>query len=118
MQNYEGIMRYLGKFYNCDPSVFSTIKQNTEIFQNEPYSKKEYENLVKTLKLKDENKKDNYISHNIPKLNQETCLEILSIITSETGYDKSLCEIFNVNSKLTYRLRRGLIYKEYVEKFN
>lgn len=117
LQHYDGIMRYLGRVYKCDACVFASIKNNHKIFQDESYSKEEYDLLVTTLQLKEENKIENYIPHNAPKLDRQSCFEILSIITSTTGYDKSLCQIFNINSKLTYRLRNKLIYKNYIEGF-
>lgn len=70
------------------------------------------------MNLKEENKKENYIQHNTKKLNKDSCLEILSIITQKAGYDNTLVEIFNIDSKLLWRLKNNLIYKEYINIFN
>lgn len=118
LQRYDGIIRYLSSFYHCDASVFTNIRDNHQLFSEIKISNDELNNLITRLKLKEENLKEQYKPHNQKKLNKNDCFEILSIISFEEGYDKILGEIFSFTSKLTYRLRRGLIYKDWIEEFN
>ena len=57
------------------------------------------------------------LTHN-RKLNQNDCFEILSIVSTEVGYDKTLCQVFNINSKAIWRLKNNIIYQEYISEFN
>ena len=82
-----------------------------------PYSEEKVQALIQEIGLKDENLVENYVPHNERKLTQENCLEILSVITYSEGYDKTLCEIFGINSKITYSLRRKKTYKDYIAIF-
>ncbi len=116
LQRYDGICNILARYYHCSPDVFYALRDNT-LYDKLEYSQQELNNLIEKIGLSDSNLKENYVAHNVKKLNEETCLAILSIISHSTGYDKTLCEIFNINSKLTYSLRRELIYKDYINKF-
>nr|DAD78689.1 MAG TPA: hypothetical protein [Siphoviridae sp. ctB3v5] len=65
---------------------------------------------IKKLNLKEENLKENYVPHNEKKLSKQNCFEILSIILEENGYDRLLSDIFKINPKALWRLKKGLIY--------
>lgn len=117
-QNYKGVNRQIAKYFNCDHTVINNLAKK-DIFKNLIYDQQDYLNLINKIGIKDENKNENYIPHNLQKLNEEKCLELLSIILLADGnYDKTMCEIFNIDSKLIWRLKNGLIYKEYINKFN
>lgn len=116
-QNYQGVNRQIARYFNCDHTVISIIAKN-ELFTNVEYNRTDYENLIQKIGIKDSNSNENYVPHNKEKLNEQQCLEILSVITQTEKYEKTICAIFNINSKLTWRLKRGLIYKEYFEEFN
>ena len=116
LQRYNGICNTLARYYHCSPDVFYALRDNI-LYDKLEYSQQELNNLIEKIGLSDSNLKENYVAHNEKKLNEETCLAILSIISHSTGYDKTLCEIFNINSKLTYNLRRELAYKNYINKF-
>lgn len=73
---------------------------------------------IKKLNLKEENLKENYVPHNEKKLSKQNCFEILSIILEENGYDRLLSDIFRINSKALWRLKKGLIYQDYLKEFN
>lgn len=113
---YEGIFRHLASFYNCDKSVFSSISKNNLFSQCEP-DEKIIEQIINKTKLEEKNLKENYKKHNERKLNKEQCLELLSVILNKKGYDKTMCQIFNITSKLTHRLKNKLIYQEYIIEY-
>lgn len=117
LQEYDGVNRQIANYFHCDHTVINKIKTN-DIYKNIEYNEQCKEKLIIQIGLKDENKKENYIQHNCKKLNKESCLEILSIITQKTGYDNILGEIFNVDTKLLWRLKNNLIYKDYINIFN
>ena len=117
LQNYEGIGRKLAKYYNCDASVFYCIKSNHKLLKDEPYDDTKYKALIEALELSDSNLADNYVPHNNKKLTESACLELLSVILRRDGFDKTMCEIFGITSKLTWRLKNKLIYKDYIDKY-
>lgn len=117
LQRYDGIARKLSRYYNCDQSVFKAIRNNHAIFSSEPVDEAKLLLLVSHLGLQDDNLKENYQPHNKKKLTRETCLELLSVITQCQGYDHSMCQVLQVNSKVIWRLKQGLIYKPYIEEF-
>lgn len=117
LQRYDGVGRQIAKYFNCDHSVITYIKNNT-LYSKIEYDKRKMQDLIEKIGLSPNNLKDNYIPHNKKKLTKESCLEILSVILQKRGYDKTVCEIFDVNSKLTDRLKNGLIYKEYIKEYN
>ena len=116
-QNYKGVNRKIAKFFNCDHTVIDNISKN-QLYKNIEFKQEKYLELIKKIGLENCNKIENYNAHNEKKLNEEKCFAILSICLQESGYDKTLCEIFEVDSKCIYRLKKGLIYKEYIKKFN
>ena len=120
LQRYDGVNRLIAKYYNCDHTVIGNLKNNI-LYNNIEYDNNELIKLINNLQLTDENLKENYVAHNLKKLDEEKCLEILSVITQKSGYDNTLCEIFNINSKIIYRLKKKEIYKDYIilfEKLN
>lgn len=116
LKKYAGINRKLGRYYDCDPSVFASLSENY-FLDNVDYSLEKMNKLIEKIEISEENLKENYIPHNEQKLDKQSCLEILSVITKQEGYDKTLCEIFGITSKLTYRLRKHEIYKDYIKIF-
>lgn len=115
---YDGIKRYLGSKLHCDPSCFSAIENNAILYKEASYDEKELNDLIQKLELSDKNLKENYIPHNTKKLTDEECFELLGIIKYIKGYDKIMCEHFNITSKLIYRLRKDSIYKEVCAAYN
>lgn len=118
LQRYKGINRLIAKYYDCDHTVVDQLAKN-DLYSNVEYDEAQLEKLIQELNLSEDNLKENYIQHNKKKLTQETCLELLSVIMQKKGYDKTMCEIFGIDPKVTYRLKRGLIYKDfYLEYIN
>lgn len=117
MQNYKGVARKIGRMLSCEHSMLLEIQKNP-LYSKVPYDEQEYQALVQELGLKDVNLNENYQSHNDRKLNQEQVLELLSIITTQRNYDKTMCEIFDINSKLTDRIKKGLVYQGEVLVYN
>lgn len=116
LKRYKGVSRYIARFYNCDHTVIDNLSKNT-LYENIVYNEEEVQKLIQTLNLSKDNLNENYLPHNEKKLNKEKCFEILSIVTNKTGYDKTLCEIFNISSKLIWRLKNNLIYTDYIKEF-
>lgn len=114
---YNGVSRQIAKYYNCDHSVIDKLKRN-DIYKNEQIDQNELRNLIEQLQLSDDNLNENYHPHNIRKLDEEKTLEILSVILTESGYDRLIADIFTIDTKLLYRLKNGNIYKDYLEKYN
>lgn len=73
--------------------------------------------IIQEVGLSDSNLNENYTQHNRKKLDQEKCFEILSVCLTERNYDKTLCDIFDINSKIIYRLKRNQIYKDFFKAF-
>lgn len=115
-QNYKGVHRQIANFYKCDHTVIDNLAKNN-LYKNIKYSKQEYLQLIKKIDISENNKIENYIPHNKKKLSNKDIIIILSIIKFYKGYDKTLCQIFNINSKLIWRLKKELIYKDYITKF-
>lgn len=115
---YDGIKRYLGSKLNCDPTCFSAIENNAILYKNASYDEKALKDLIQKLNLSDKNLKENYTPHNTKKLTDEQCFELLAVIKYAKGYDKIMCEYFNIDSKLVYRLRKDLIYKNVCTAYN
>lgn len=115
-QNYKGVNRQIAKYFNCDHSVIDNLAKN-KIFDEANFDYNNYIQLINNIGLKEENKNENYIPHNIQKMNEEKCLELLAIITQTEHYEKTMCQIFNIDSKLAWRLKNGLIYKNYYNNF-
>lgn len=117
-QRYKGVNRKIAEYFNCDHTIINSIQKSTLLSKVEKPSEENIKNLINKLNLQENNLNENYQPHNEKKLNEEKVCEILSIITQLEGYDKTICEIFNVDSKCLWRLKNNLIYKESVEKFH
>lgn len=117
LQRYDGVNRQIAKFFNCDHTVINKLKNN-DIYKNEIVKEEKIEEMINKLKLSSNNLKDNYIPHNIKKLNKEQIFEILSIILDEKGYDTLLSDIYSVDTKLLYRLKKNEIYVDYINEYN
>lgn len=113
---YEGISREIGRQLNVDHTLILNIKNNP-IYANN-FNEEELQKFIQKLKSSDKNLKENYQPHNNKKLNENQIYEILSIVLFYYGYDKTIAELFNVDSKCIYRLKHNLIYKEYCNNFN
>ena len=116
LQRYDGVSRQISKYYNCDHTVIDNIKKNIIYKDIEP-NEEQIQFLIQDINLKDENLKENYTPHNIRKLNQNQIFEILSVILSETGYDRLIADIFQVHVKLISRLKNREIYLDYIELY-
>lgn len=92
---YEGVKRQIARYFDCDDSTITAIANN-EAYSKIEYSEDELTILINKIGISDENLKENYIKHNDRKLNKEQIFSILSIITTEYGYDKILCRTFGV----------------------
>lgn len=117
LQRYNGINRYIARFFGCEHQVIDKIKTNS-IYSKVNYDENQLKELVSKLELSDDNLVENYKFHNNKKLDEEKCFEILSVVEKTKGYEKSLCSVLGINSKAIYRLKKGLIYKEYIQKYN
>lgn len=117
LQRYSGVNRQIARFFHCDHSVIDDLKNNT-IYEHTPVNKVRVHELITLIGLCDENLNENYVKHNERKLTREICFELLSIIQDESGYDRLLADLYQVDSKLLYRLKRGQIYKEYIDEYN
>ena len=115
-QAYKGVNRQIAKYFKCDHTVINQLAKN-KIFEGITFDYNSYLELIAKIGLKEENKNENYVPHNLPKMNREKCLELLSVITQTEHYEKTMCSIFNIDSKLSWRLKKGLIYKEYYNEF-
>lgn len=117
LQRYKGVNRLIARYYECDHTVIDQLGRNN-IYAQIDYNQDDLDKLISILGLTDKNLAENYRPHNSRKLTRETCLELLSVIKQKTRYDKTMCEIFNIDSKLTYRLKNGLIYQEYIKEYD
>ena len=117
LQRYDGVQRQIERVLGTDRHFLTSLKSQS-YYQGQPYNEDEVQALISKIGLSDANLKQNYIKHNNQKLSRESCLAILSVLHKGKGYDKTLCEVFGVTSKLTYRLRNGIIYKHYIEEFS
>lgn len=115
-KNYKGIYHKLSYYFNLDRTTIKSIANSFNL-DKKTYDYEEYSQIVEKLEITEYNKVENYIPPSERKLTKEQCLELLSVIFLEEGYDKTMCEIFNINSKLTDRLKKHLIYKEVIEQF-
>ena len=115
-QNYDGIKRQLARHFNCDDSTITSIANNS-IYDKIEYSNAALDKLILEIGLSDDNLKENYKKHNERKLAKDQIFEILSIITTEHGYDKIMCRVMNVNCSLTTRLKQNKVYQEYKQEF-
>lgn len=115
-KNYKGIYHKLSYYFNLDRTTIKSIA-NSFYLEKKTYNIEEYLRIIQELEITEYNKTENYIPPSERKLTGEQCLELLSVITLERGYDKTMCEVFNINSKLTDRLKKHLIYKEVIEQF-
>ena len=115
-KNYKGIYHKLSYYFNLDRTTIKSIA-NSFYLEKKTYNIEEYLRIIQELEITEYNKTENYIPPSERKLTEEQCLELLSVITLERGYDKTMCEVFNINSKLTDRLKKHLIYKEVIEQF-
>lgn len=116
-QKYDGVKRQLSRFFDCDDSTIASIANNS-MLSNIQFEQKELEALIKKIPLSDNNLKENYIKHNARKMTKEQIFQILSVITTEKGYDKIVCRLFNVNSSITTRLKNNKVYQDYISEFN
>ena len=114
LQRYNGVNREIAKYYNCDHSVIDNLKRN-KIYKNIIVSEEDIDKFIKKLKLNDNNLVQNYIPHNLQKLDKEKCFEILSIILTEDGYDRLLCDIYSIGTKTIYNLKKNKSYKNYIQ---
>lgn len=117
LQRYEGVNRQIARFFNCDHTVINKLKNN-DIYKDEIVEEKKIEEMINKLKLSENNLKNNYIPHNVKKLNKKQIFEILSIILDEKGYDNLLADIYNIDTKLLYRLKKNEIYIDYINEYN
>lgn len=116
LANYSGICTKIAKYYNCDKSTIAGIRDNKTYRELVP-NKNIVNKIIQEVGLSDSNLNENYIQHNQKKLDQEKCFEILSICLTEQSYDRTLCDIFGINSKVIYRLKRNQIYKNFFKAF-
>lgn len=117
LAHYSGVQRKIARYYNCDHNYFVILAKNPLFLKIQP-DMNLVNKIIKDVGLTDDNLNENYEPHNDRKLNQNDCFEILSVISTETGYDKTLCQVFDINSKAIWRLKNNIIYQEYMSKFN
>ena len=116
LQKYDGIYRKIANYYQCDHTVIDDLSKNA-LYSNVKPQEELIKKIITEVGITEENLKENYKKHNDKKLSEQQCYEILSVVLDKTGYEKTLCEIFNIDSKATYRLKNGLTYKEYFANF-
>lgn len=116
LKDYSGVNRQIAKYFNCDHTVIDQIAKN-EIYEQIDFDLEKKNNLIKKLNLEEKNLKENYIKHNEQKLTEQSCFEILSVITNLSGYDKIICSVIGVHPSIAYRLKKKIIYKDYIENF-
>lgn len=116
LQKYQGVHRQIARFYQCDHTVIDSLANNT-LYKNIEYDNNDLEELIKKLNLSNDNLNENYIAHNEKKLNKEQCFEILAILLNKKNYEKLLASIFKVDPTCIGRLKRKIIYKEYIQEF-
>lgn len=109
LQRYDGIQRTLSRYYDCDPSVFAAIAQNT-LYSSIQFNEQELQNLIQKLQLSNDNLKENYKPHNLRKLNQQAINEILAVNEFNTNYRKTCAEFYGVNPTCINRLVTGQTY--------
>lgn len=117
LQRYEGVNRQISRYFNCDHDVLDRLKNNN-LYAMETPDEGKISQLIINLKLDDKNLKENYIPHNERKLSIEQVYEILSIITVDDGYERLIADIYKINTKLLWRLKQNLIYKDEIVNFN
>lgn len=117
MQRYDGIGRQLGRYFNCGHQVLMSLKEN-DLYLMEEKDEEKISQLIAAIGLSDENLKENYKPHNEQKLTLNQICEIMSIISKEKGYNRLIADIYQINTKLLWRLEQGLIYQDEVESFN
>lgn len=115
-KDYKGIYHKMSEYFECDRTTIKKIAESNSL-DNIPYNIDEYNEVIKDLALTSENLTENYILPTKRKLSNQQCLEILSIITAEKGYDRLICDIYNITPKASYRLKQGIIYKDCLEIF-
>ena len=114
---YSGIKRQIARYYSCDDSVIKAIANNS-LYANIKFDENKLNELINELGISDNNLNENYVKHNDRKMTKNDIFDILSVITSEKGYDKILTRYFNVNCSLTTRLKQNKIYQDYIQEFN
>ncbi len=117
LSKYSGVNTKIAKYYGCDNSVINGIKKNL-LYQSLEPDQKLVKKIIQDTRLSDDNLNENYTPHNSRKLNPQQCFEILSVILTEKNYDKILCNIYQIDSKLLYRLKKKQIYKTEIEAFS
>lgn len=117
LQRYDGVNRQIGRYFGCDRQVLDNLKNNN-LYSMEIKDEDKIAELITKIGLSNSNLKENYKPHNEKKLSLEQLYEILSIITLEEGFDRLIADIYNINTKLLWRLKQGLIYKDGLESFN
>lgn len=117
LQRYEGVNRQISRYFGCDHSVLSTLKEN-DLYALEEKDEIKISQLIVDIGITDANLKENYEKHNERKLTLEQVYEILSIITVEEGFDRLIADIYGINTKLLYRLKQKIIYKDEIDSFN
>lgn len=118
LKQYNGVDRAIARKMECDASCLKSIRDNGVLYEGADFNTEDFNNLKNFLNLDDANLIENYVPHNLKKLTEEQCFDILTIIKFQKGYDKILCEIYSIDSKLIYRLRNDLIYKDVCFKYN
>ena len=116
LQRYKGVNRQIARYFSCDHTVIDNLAKN-ELYARIEFDEDKMDELIKEIGLEDQNKNENYVAHNNKKLDHQQCLEFLSVIMQKTGYDKTMSAIFDVDSKLAYRLKNKQIYKDVNKEF-
>ena len=116
LQRYKGVNRQIARYFSCDHTVIDNLAKN-ELYARIEFDEDKMDELIKEIGLEDQNKNENYVAHNNKKLDHQQCLEFLSVIMQKTGYDKTMSAIFDVDSKLAYRLKNKQIYKDVIKEF-
>lgn len=68
LQRYDGVNRQIARYFNCDHSVIDNLKNNN-IYKDEEVNEADILEMINILKLSNNNLKENYIPHNLKKLN-------------------------------------------------
>lgn len=115
-QRYDGIKHKLAEYYHCDRTSITAVFRK-EYLKQITYDEVALKNLIKELKLSDQNLKENYKNNYSRKLTKEQVFNILATMEIKKYSGSACAKVYHVNKDVVNGIMRGKTYKEDYEEY-
>lgn len=115
-QRYDGIIRFLSRYYQCDTTTISSIMRRDSL-SIEPYDEQELQRLIKEIGIIDDNLKGNYKNNYTKQLTEKQVFMALSVIELKHYTQASCARALGIKKDVINYICQGKTYKEEYRKY-